>query len=189
MVTTLLVCEVAPQPALPSVNDPMCTDVGSCSSARSLFSSAPVPACSWVLAHFKNSTVRIYALQINALLKISFLSDELKLASLAGGFCCRLLTSAQPSQKSVLSMRSLLKLGDLKVLQLSEQAEVPVFWNTASGYKTDISICKSHFKCLRFVTWYVTWFWDIYQKKKANSAACLRTQTVLHSSVIQEIQG
>lgn len=159
-------------------------------SVCSLFSSAPVPACCWVLAHFKNSTVRIYALQINALLKISFLSDELKLASLDGGFCCRLLTSAQPSQKSVLSMRSLLKLRDLKVLQFSEQAEVPVFWNTASGNKTVISICKSHFKCLRFVTWYVTWFWDIYQeKKKANSAACLRTQTVLHSSVIREVQG
>ena len=86
-----------------------------------------MPACCWVLAHFKNSTVRIYALQINALLKISFLSDELKLASLDGGFCCRLLTSAQPSQKSVLSMRSLSKLRDLKVLQFSEQAEVPVF--------------------------------------------------------------
>lgn len=67
---------------------------------------------------------------------------------------------------SVSSMRSLLKLRGLKVLQLSEQAEVPVFWNTASGNKTDISICKSHFKCLRFVTWYVTWFWDIYQEKK-----------------------
>lgn len=79
-----------------------------------------------VLAHFKNSAV-IYALQINALLKTSFLSDELKLASLDYAFCCRLLTSAQPSQKSVLSMRSLLKLGDLKVLQLSEQAEVPNF--------------------------------------------------------------
>ena len=137
--------------------------------ARQLVPSFPQPQCRHalgVLARFKNSTVRIYALQINALLKISFLSDELKLASLDGGFCCRLLTSAQPSQKSVLSMRSLLKLGDLKVVQLSEQAEVPVFWNTASGCKTGISICKSHFKCLRFVTWYVTWFWDIYQKKK-----------------------
>lgn len=58
-----------------------------------------MPACCWVLAHFKNSTVRIYALQINALLKISFLSDELKLASLDGGFRCRLLTPAQPSRK------------------------------------------------------------------------------------------
>ena len=161
MVTTLLVCEVAPQPALPSVNDPMCTDVGSCSSARSLFSSAPVPACSWVLAHFKNSTVRIYALQINALLKISFLSDELKLASLAGGFCCRLLTSAQPSQKSVLSMRSLLKLGDLKVLQLSEQAEVPVFWNAYiwsvfSRALAGTSFCL-HIKWHRLTAFSVMW--------------------------------
>lgn len=45
-------------------------------------------------------------------------------------------------------------------------AEMLVFWNTAFGNKIDISICKSHFKCLGFVTWYVTWFWDIYPKKK-----------------------
>lgn len=138
------------------------------------------------------SSSYIWDLPDKGTVKIIFIVGKLKLPSVDGGFGCKLLTLVPLSEVCIVHSIPVKDGGTwrgLKVFQLFEYGKKCWYSEILSLATLGISICRSHFQCLGFVSICDPILVLTLKNKEANSVSSGKTQTALHSLVIQEMQG